>query len=117
MPRFLSVVLMALCLPAALMSSPASAQHEAKFREVTGSVRDSHGSPVKGANVQIENDDTHTVQSYLTDADGAFHFIRLSKDTDYDVSASFNGAASKKVSISKFDDKAEKFVKLVISSR
>lgn len=117
MPRFLAVSLIAMSLSAAGAVSVAAAQVDAQYREVYGNVRDHHGSPLKGANVQMENSDTHSVQSYLTDADGAFHFRRLSKDTDYEVFASFNGASSKKSSISKFDDKPSKLVKLVIEVR
>lgn len=87
---------------------------EQHFREVSGSVRDQHGHPLNKAIVQLENEDTHALETYIADGDGAFHFKHVSSDTDYEVWARFNGKESKKFALSKFNDKSSVALRLVV---
>ncbi len=91
-----------------------SVSQEQHFREVSGSVRDQHGHPLNKAIVQLENEDTRALETYIADGDGAFHFKHVSSDTDYEVWARFNGKESKKFALSKFNDKPSVTLRLVV---
>src|SRR5260370_15365811 len=50
---------------------------EAATRSVQGAVTNSDDSPAVGAVVQLENTKTLQVRSFITQADGLFHFYAL----------------------------------------
>ena len=75
------------------------------FRTVTGTVTDTHHEPLAGAVVQLHDDNTGSVISYLTNRTGRFIFKRLSTDDDYQVSATFRNRHSRPKFVSKFDSK------------
>lgn len=60
------------------------------------------GAPVEGAVVYLENPKSLTIKSYLTVANGGYHFSNLSPETDYEVWAEQNGIQSKHKFISQF---------------
>ena len=63
-------------------------------RSVEGVVTGADSQPVDGAVVQLN--DTHTLQirSFVTKADGAYHFAGLSTNDEYEIHAEHNGASS-----------------------
>lgn len=69
---------------------------------VDGTVLDAAKHPVSGAVVYLENPKSLDVQSYLTDAQGHFHFSQISPQTDYDVWAEQNGVETRHRFISQF---------------
>ena len=69
---------------------------------VDGIVINGIKNPVAGAVVYLENPKSLDVQSYLTDAQGHFHFAQISPQTDYEVWAEQNGVETKHKFISQF---------------
>ncbi len=71
---------------------------------------------MKGAIVQVQNEQTNSVVSYIADANGFYSFKRLSSDADYMIWATFRGRRSKDHELSHFDSKNHVVVDLVIPS-
>ncbi len=55
--------------------------------------------------VQIEDTATLAIRSYVTQADGTFHFSGLRRNTDYEVSAKVSGGRSDTQTVSKFNSR------------
>ena len=83
-------------------------------RSLSGVVTDQNAKPIPHAAVQLENERTLAIRSYLTDAHGEFHFAELSPDIDYDVRAEFDGIRSKTRVVSQFDGHKAARIRLVI---
>jgi hypothetical protein len=79
------------------------------FRTVSGVITDGH-EPLHGVVVELENQDTHQVTSYLTQDDGRYIFKRIDSHTDFQIWATFRGNKSTTHSISKFDDHLDKII-------
>jgi hypothetical protein len=105
-------------LPLALIfTATALSQHPEKgdgTRVLTGTVTDQNARPIAHAAVQIENEKTLNVRSYISEAHGEFHFAELSPDVDYDVRAEFDGIRSAKKTLSQFDGRRAPTMTLVI---
>ncbi len=71
-------------------------------RIAQGQVVNGAGKSVEGAVVYLENPISLSINSYLTDAQGHFHFTQLQAQTDYEVWAEQNGVQSKHKFISQF---------------
>ncbi len=61
-------------------------------------------TPAAGAVVYLENPTSLAIKSYLTNANGGFHFNNISPQTDYEVWAELNGVQSKHKFISQFSN-------------
>ena len=85
--------------------SPAAAQRPASARTVDGTVTLKSGAPVNGAVVHLKDIRSLSQKSYITAADGTFHFAQLSGNTDYEVWADSDGKKTSVKSISSFDTK------------
>src|SRR5208337_2325831 len=72
--------------------APLGAQPSA--RTVEGVVLDQHSHPVAHAAVQIENEWTLQVRSWITQADGRYHFAGLNGDGDYQITAEYDGLSA-----------------------
>ena len=75
-------------------------------RSVQGSVMDGSGKPAQSAVVQLKDMKTLQIRSFITQADGAYHFAGLSTNVDYELKAvdqSGNESGSKTLSV--FDSK------------
>jgi hypothetical protein len=88
-----------------LILSPAAYAQQTTSRGLTGTVTDEHHKPIAGAVVQVQNEDTKTVESAVTDRVGHYVFRRLSANTDYSVWARDQQHQSKAHEISKFNSK------------
>jgi hypothetical protein len=84
------------------------------FRNLTGTVQDRHHEPLKGAIVEIENEDTKSVLSYITDRSGRYSFKRLEGEADYRVWFTYRGQRSKVKEWSQFDVHHNATINLVI---
>jgi protocatechuate 3,4-dioxygenase beta subunit len=107
------------CLPAIAQRAPAQRARKVQYtrnvpRNITGSVHDGGNEPLRGAVVQVEQEGTLVIQSYVTDERGLYHFRNLSSGTDYQVWATFRGHHSKHFELSKFDKKPDREIALVI---
>jgi hypothetical protein len=83
-----------------------------QLRTIQGEVSSKNGTPVQGAVVYLQDTKSLAVRSYLSDAQGQYHFRQLSMNLDYDLWAELNGKRSKTKSISHFNSKADLEYKL-----
>ena len=98
----------------AVLALATSVRAQDSPRELTGTVQDRDKEPLKGAIVQLENESTNQVTSYITGPDGGFDFKRISGDSDYRVWATFRGRRSKNHELSHFDSNRHPKVVLLI---
>jgi hypothetical protein len=96
-------ILIALSLSASAQDEKMSKKEEATLRSVQGTVLDSDDKPVVGAVVQLKNDRTLQMRSYITRANGEYHFSSLKIDDDYEVEARNKQLTSGPKKISIFD--------------
>ncbi len=86
------------------------------FRDLSGTVTDPGHEPLRGAIIQLEADGSHEVLTYITEADGRYHFKRLSGETNYRVWVVFRKRNSKSHEISRFDDHMDKVINFTIEA-
>jgi hypothetical protein len=70
---------------------------------VHGIVKDEHDNPMKGALVNLKNLKTNQTVTDITQADGKYSFDELSREQDYELSASFGGKTTPVKKLSHFD--------------
>jgi len=85
-----------------------------QLRTIEGEVCRDDGRPLQGAVVYLQDSKSLAVRSYLSDAQGKFHFRRLSMSADFDLWAEMNGKRSKTKSISQFNSKTDLDYKLKV---
>jgi len=100
------------CLVAAISVLPlAQAQMpQPTVRNLSGIVTGGSREPIRGAVVELRDDKTNEVVTYLTDGTGRYNFKRLDGGTDYEVWVLFRGHRSPTHSISKFDNHLQKVI-------
>src|ERR1700723_3587122 len=86
------------------------------LRNLTGTVKDRQHEPLRGAIVQVDNEETKNVISYITDRSGQYSFKRLEGETDYRVWSTYRGQRSRAKSLSKFDSHQNSTINLTIKS-
>ena len=74
-------------------------------RSVQGRVIDASGTPIRSAIVYLSDLRTLTVESYITQEDGAYRFEQLSPNDDYKLWAQLGNKKSKTRTISSFDSR------------
>lgn len=91
---------------AVVLAAPVQAQpprnYDSTTRGVEGTVTE-NGAKANGAVVQLKDTKTLQVRSFITKQDGLYHFFGLSTNTDYELRAEHNGAASSTKRLSVFD--------------
>lgn len=98
-----------------LFARPLSAQmRRPDVRTLNGRIMDSGHEPIRGAVVELRNEDTRAIVSYITDANGRYNFKRLDDDADYEVWVLFRGHRSEMRSISKFDSHMLKVINFTV---
>jgi Carboxypeptidase regulatory-like domain len=106
MVRMLSVLALSIALSsAASAQDKKSKKEEATLRSVQGTVVDNQDKPVVGAVVQLKDTRTLQMRSYITKANGEYHFMGLRVDDDYEVEAMNNHLTSGPKKISIFDSR------------
>jgi hypothetical protein len=106
LPVIVSVVVVFLLCPAAVFGQPT-------LRNLTGTVHDRHREPLKGAIVEIENEKTKSVISYITDRSGRYSFKRIHGEVDYRVWFTYRGQRSQVKELSQFDSRQNATIDLV----
>jgi Carboxypeptidase regulatory-like domain len=106
-----AAVFIALCLMLGV-AIPAATQGmaEPSVRTLSGLVTDSSHEPIRGAIVELRDEKSNEVVTYITGADGHYDFKRLDGNVDYDVRVIFRGRRSPIHNISKFDSHMAKVI-------
>ena len=86
------------------------------IRNVSGTVTDQYGDPLKGAVVQIENCTLLGIRSYITQIDGKYRFSGLYWDTDYRLKAFYEAEKGPPKTLSRFDSSDSKVINLEVRS-
>jgi Carboxypeptidase regulatory-like domain len=81
-------------------------------RSVQGTVLDPSGAKVQGAAVLLKDTKTLQVRSFITQADGQYHFYGLNSNNDYQLHATHNGSSSPTKTLSVFDDRKKAVIDL-----
>lgn len=84
------------------------------LRGLNGVVTDKRGNTLPGAAVQLENENTLVVMSYITGKDGHYHFNQLHDDVDYTVKAKYRNYWSEQKTLSRFDSSKTPEINLII---
>jgi hypothetical protein len=102
-----NLVLMTLAICALTLSCWAQSKNEdTNTRSVQGNVTDGSGKSAQGAVVQLKDMKTLQIRSFITQADGAYHFAGLNTNVDYELkAANQNGSESASKTLSVFDSK------------
>ena len=74
-------------------------------RSVQGRVVNEKDAPIRSAIVYLSDQRTMTVESYITQEDGAYRFQQLSPNDDYKLWAQVADKKSKPKILSSYDDK------------
>jgi hypothetical protein len=97
-----------------LYAAPLSGQPT--LRNLTVTVQDRHHEPLNGAVVEIENENTKGVISYITDRSGRYSFKRIQGEVDYRVWFTYRGQRSRVRELSQFDDHPNATINLMVKS-
>jgi hypothetical protein len=108
----LTLVLCALVLPA---QQNKRLNEDSNVRSVSGTVTDANGHPVAGAVVQLKDNKSLLIRSFITQEDGKYHFAGLSTNVDYELKAQHDGASSGVKRLSLFSGNRVPVVNLKIS--
>ncbi len=101
----------------ATVSLGALAQDEGGTRSVQGVVTDASNAPAAGASVRLKDTKTLQVRSFITQADGAYHFAGLSTNVDYEIHAEREGTSSASKTLSVFDNRKSSTVNLKLDKK
>lgn len=85
------------------MYSKSEKKRMARFRTVHGIVKDERDNPVKGALVNLKNLKTNQTLTDITQADGKYSFDELSREQDYELSATLDGKTTPIKKLSHYD--------------
>ena len=90
------------------LSAPAAAWGQnIGERTVSGTVLDESSQPVVGATVFLKNEKTKAIRSYISTADGHFHFAQVDMSVDFDLWAEKDGKKSATKTVSSWDDRKD----------
>jgi Carboxypeptidase regulatory-like domain len=106
-----ALVLLLVCAPAGF------AQKDSSTRSVQGVVTNPDESTAVGAVVQLKNQKTLQVRSFITKEDGGYHFFELSPDVDYELKADFRGTSSGPKTLSSFDSRKKAVINLKLNKK
>jgi hypothetical protein len=90
-------------IPFALLAQQKS--QDITTRTMEGVVTDAAGKPAGNAVVQLKNTKTLQIRSFITSADGRYHFAGLGTDVEYQVKAQRDGATTSWKTLSVFNTK------------
>jgi hypothetical protein len=96
---------LAMVICASAQDDKKSKKEEAALRSVQGTVLGADDKPVVGAVVQLKDVRTLQMRSYITQANGEYHFSSLKIDDDYEVEARNKSLTSGPKKISIFDSR------------
>ena len=86
-------------------------------RTLLGQVVDQDNSPLSDAVVYLKNTKTLTIKTYISEANGNYHFSGLAPNVDYEVYAEYKDHRSPARTLSSFDSRGEVVFNLKIDMR
>ena len=101
----LMVGLAALLLLAGAALAQNKRNENANTRSVQGIVMDASSNPVNQAVVQLKDTKTLQIRSFITHADGAYHFAGLGTNTEYELRAEKDSSSSSSRTLSIYDSR------------
>lgn len=115
----------ALLAVAAALGAPAFGQkktreerrEEANSRSAMGVVTGVDDMPAAGAVVQLKDMRTLQVRSFITQADGTYHFYALKADVDYQLTARSGDATAGPKTLSVFDTRKEAILNFKLEAK
>jgi hypothetical protein len=111
------LALLAVLLLAANVGIAQSKKKGPATRSVTGTVTSADDKAIVGAMVQLKDTKTKMIRSFATQENGIYNFQGLSPDIDYELSATFEGAASPIKTLSTFDSRKEAVINLKLAAK
>ena len=84
-------------------------------RSVEGVVSGADNKAVVGAVVQLKDTKTLQIRSFITQADGSYHFSGLSTNVEYELKADKDGATSGSKSLSVYDGRKVAVINLKLN--
>jgi len=115
--RSILAAVLALACAATLPAQNKKEKDDPTVRNLQGQVVDSDDKPAVGAVVQLKDTRTLQVRSFITQANGDYHFSGLRADTDYEIKADFNGMSSDNRRLSTFDNRKTATVNLKLNKK
>ncbi len=114
-----SVVIACVLLAALGAASGASLDQKEKTvgRLLFGKVLDPQDNPLPDAVVYLTNTRTRSVKTYIVGTDGTYRFPALSTSVDYEVYAQYKGRKSESKSVGQFDNRAQVYLDLKVSTQ
>jgi len=85
---------------------------DSSTRSVQGVVTDGAGKPVANAVVQLKDTKSLQIRSFITEANGAYHFAGLSSNVEYELKAVFEGHGSSPKTLGVFNSKKTAVINL-----
>lgn len=98
-------ILLGIAAIAIVFSSAGPAVAQGAVRSVQGRVVNASDVPIRSAIVYLSDQRTKTVESYITQEDGAYRFEQLSPNDNYKLWAQADGKKSESRILSSFDDR------------
>lgn len=113
-----SAVLICASVLATAAAPPGGKQREdPNTRSVQGAVEDLSGNVAEGAVVQLKNTKSLQVRSFITQKEGTYTFLGLSKDVDYELKADFHGGSSPVRTLSVYDTRKKAIINLKVEPK
>lgn len=97
-----------------LLAQQPNPNEDTNTRSVEGSVTDASGNPVAKAVVQLKDTKTLQIRSFITAADGRYHFAGLSSTVEYELRADHEGVTSGWKTLSVFNTRKVATVNLKV---
>ena len=115
--RAVLVALAVLWVTPAAFSQKKSKDDSGNTRSVQGIVTSAEDVAVSGAIVQLKNVKSLQIRSFITQEDGTYYFHGLSRDTDYELRADYQGASSPVKTLSSFDSRKDATINLKLTKK
>lgn len=112
-PAIRSALLIVFLLP--LLALGAGAQSNTKT--VQGKILSSKDTYISGAVVYLQDSKTNSIRSFISTADGSYHFGQIAADTDYQIWARYKNEKSDTRSISSYDSRTKVVIDLRIKTQ
>jgi len=118
MTRMKTAIVLALAavLASAVWSAPQKKGSD-QSRSVQGEVWGPDGKAVGGAVVQLKNEKTLQIRSFISREDGTYYFHGLSPDVDYELTARTTEEASGAKTLSSFDSRKDAVINLELKPK